>query len=275
MFRVFGETFDLMKVSYNVLSRDHELLIFPAAALGSVLTVLAFTVLVGSGTGALTGAADVPYSIDSFMLGAGFLLGSTVITIFFNAALVAGALERLRGGNPTVRSSLRAAAQRLPQLLAWALLSTIVAVLLRALRGRRSGAGWLTVTLADFLGGIGWSLATFFVVPIVVSEGAWPFPALRRSAGLLRETWGQQLTGGFAFGLLDFAVWVAGGTLAFLFFQVHPFLGLWVGLPALVLLRAAVGALEGVFKAALYDFANGAIPDGFNVAALEGAYREA
>ncbi len=273
MFATIGHTFELMKMSWRVLMLDRELILFPIMSGIAVLALVAVMAGIGLSVGtfdraAAEGAEESLGLVDA-VLGLVFVFVSSALVIFFNAALVAAALERLRGGDPNVGSGLRAASARLPQILAWALISVIVSIILQALRERGGIAG----QIASMIGGVAWGLATFFVIPVLVAEGVGPVEAIKRSAGLLGRTWGRQVTASFGFMLFSIlAVIVAVIPAAILFF-VHPILGVAVGVPLVALAIGTVSALEGIFKAALYDFANGETPHGFDRATLANAYR--
>ena len=273
MFRTIGHTIELMKMSWRVLMLDRELLLFPLMAGASLLVLIAAAAAAGGAAGtfgrlAADGGGSSVTGADA-AIGLAFAFGASAIVIFFNSALVAAALERLRGGDPDVGSGLRAAAARLPQILAWALISVIVTAILQALRERGGIAG----AVAAMIGGVAWGLATFFVIPVLVAEGVGPIEAIRRSASLLRETWGRQVASNFGFGVLGLAAVLAGVAAGALLFLVHPVLGMAAGVTVAALGLGAVQALEGVFKAALYDYARGHEPHGFDRATLGGAYR--
>ena len=272
MFRTIGHTFELMKMSWRVLMLDRELILFPIMS-GAALLVLSPLMLgLAGATGTLDrldeGSSESLGAIDA-IIGAVFVFLSSAIVIFFNAALVAAALERLRGGDPNIASGLRAASARLPQIIAWALITVVVSMVLQALRER----GGIGGAIAAAIGGVAWSLATFFVIPVLVAEGVGPIEAIKRSAGLLRGTWGNQVTANFGFMLIGLVAVVIAVLPAALLFFVHPLLGIAVGVPLVALALGAVQALEGVFKAALYDYARGDTPHGFDRETLAGAYR--
>lgn len=271
MFATIGHTFKLMKMSWQVLMLDRELIFFPLLAGISVLILALIFIVIGDSTGTIDTLSSnkSQKSIADYILPAVFIFLSSASVIFFNAALVAAALERLRGGDPNIRSGLRAAAAHLPQILAWALISVIVTMLLAALR-RRGGAGG---QIAAWLGGAAWGLATFFVIPVLVSEGVGPIESIKRSAGLFRKTWGRQATSEFGFGILMIGALLIALLPSFLLFLIHPVLGIAAGVPLVAIAVGTVQALQGIFKAALYDYANGHQPHGFDRATLEGAYR--
>jgi hypothetical protein len=95
-------------------------------------------------------------------------------------------------------------------------------------------------------------------LPVLVAEDVGPAEALQRSADLFRETWGEEVTGGFSFGLIF--------TLLALPAIALPFLGNYLGttgaLPGVALavfywlaLAIVSAAVQGIFVAALYRHA--------------------
>src|SRR5208283_1081588 len=47
--------------------------------------------------------------------------------------------------------------------------------------------------LVAFIGGLSWSLATFFVMPLLVFERTDVITSVKRSAELMKRTWGEQV----------------------------------------------------------------------------------
>ena len=277
MFRTIGHTFQLMKLSWRVLMKDRELILFPVFAGLSVIVAALVFLAIASGTGtldrmdALTGSSDSESeaNIADAILGIAFFFVATSITIFFNSALIAAALERLRGGDPNVGSGLRAASKHIPAILAWAVISVVVALLLRALR-QRGGIGG---QIASMIGGVAWAYATFFVIPVLVAEGLGPIDAIKRSGSLFRKSWGRQAAASFGFGLVYVVAVLIAVIPAAILFLVSPVLAVIVGVPLVAMAIGTVQALEGIFKAALYEFANGESPLEFDRETLESAYR--
>jgi tetrahydromethanopterin S-methyltransferase subunit E len=103
--------------------------------------------------------------------------------------------------------------------------------------------------------GLAWTLASFLVVPILAFEEAGPFEALRRSAELFRKTWGEQVAGGFSFGLIFFLLALPGVLLPLIGQALTGPPGLIVGVVLLVLyivlLSVVSSATRGIFVAAL------------------------
>jgi hypothetical protein len=135
-----------------------------------------------------------------------------------------------------------------------------VGLVLQALRERGGAAG----AIVSLIGNMAWGLITFLVVPILVVEGVGPIEAIKRSASLLRKTWGEQIVGNFSIGLVIglafLVVAVLGGLGVFALFNLAMALGVVsaVILVAGLILLALVGStLSGIFNIALYRYAVG------------------
>jgi hypothetical protein len=127
--------------------------------------------------------------------------------------------------------------------------------------------------LAIGLVGGAWAYMTFFVIPVLVAEGIGPIDAIKRSGSLVRETWGRQAASSFGFGIVYLIAGVVAVVPAVLLFAVSPVLGIIVGAITIPIAIGTVQAMEGIFKAALYEFALGESPLEFDSKTLSGAYR--
>jgi len=258
VFERFRRSVELTKASLAVLRADRELLIYPLISfVGVALVSISFAVpfLV---TGAFTRTTES--GVDPVTLALGFAYYVVIYTVifFFNTALVGAAMIRLDGGNPTLSDGFRIAASRLPAIIGYAALAATVGMVLRAISERVGLLGQLVVGLIGFA----WNVATFLVVPVLVVEGVGPVEAIKRSAGLLRKTWGEQLIGnvgiGLVFGLLTLGVFIVGGLLVALLASISGLLALVavVALIVAVAILALVGsAVGGIFTASLYRYA--------------------
>ena len=277
MFRTIGHTIELMKMSWRVLMQDRELVLFPVMSGAVLIVTMGVFFLVASATGTLTRleAAETAggtsgLNVFDYALGGVALFASYFISIFFNSALVAAALERLRGGNPNVAVGLNHATKRLHAIFGWALIAATVGLILSILRDRTDN--FLGRLLLSFIGGA-WAVVTFFVVPVLVAEDLGPIQAIKRSGSLLRETWGRQVAASFGFGIV-YVVGILGAVAAAaVLFFIHPIVGFIGGALLFTLVLGVVAAMEGIFKAALYEFAKGETPLGFDRNTLSSAYR--
>ena len=125
------------------------------------------------------------------VLVAGAALGVVgFVTQLTTGAVVGAAVLRAEGTTPTLRRALGLAWSRRRQILAWALVSTVVGILMRMLE--RIGIGGVVAALTL---NIGWAAATVFSMPVVITEGTMPVATVRRSARLLRDNFGTTFFG--------------------------------------------------------------------------------
>ncbi len=273
MFVTIRHTFELMKMSWRVLMKDRELILFPIFAGITLLITIGIFAAIASTTGTLERMDEQVTEEAQFIdmvLALGLYISGYFIVIFFNAALIAAALERLRGGDPNVSSGLRAATTRLPQILGWAIIAAIVGLILQIARNRTDN--FLGRLALSMVGGI-WAYMTFFVVPVLVAEGIGPIEAIKRSGAMFRRSWGRQFAASFGFGLVYIVACLVSFLPAAAIFAVSPIAGIFSGVLLVGLAFSSVQALEGIFKAALYEYSNGETPQGFDRTTLSGAYR--
>jgi hypothetical protein len=271
-------SWQLVKSSWGVLRSDKELLLFPVAS-GIVMSValgVLFLVWLGSG-GFDRLDGDGLGVLDLVLLYLLYFVISTV-GVFFNAALIAAANIRLEGGDPTLADGFRVAISHLPAILGWAAIAATVGLLLSALRERGGAIG----AVISLLGNMAWALVTFLVVPVLVIEGVGPIEAIKRSAGLLRKTWGEQIVGNFSIGLVTGLAFVAalvlGGIVVFALLGLSEVLGI-IGavilVVGLIILGLIGSTLSGIFNIALYRYATGKDADAFFPReTLAGAFRD-
>ncbi len=261
MFDRIRDSWELVKASANVLQADKELIVFPIVSSLALLFV--------------TATFALPFMLsglfDSFMAGETRVFGFVVLFVFYlvqyfviifsNTALVGAAMIRLDGGDPTLSDGFQIAWERVSTILGYAAISATVGVILRSLSNRDS---WLSRIAASVVG-LAWNLATFLVVPVLVIENVGPIEALKRSAYLLKETWGEQIIGNFSIGLIS-------GLITFiviLFNIVFAVLAISLDLVALAILVVAMSVigliilslitstLTGIYTAAVYRHAAG------------------
>jgi hypothetical protein len=277
-------TWELMKASWRVLMRDKALLLFPVVSGVACFLVLLTFVVPALGLGA-AGQGNLfrgQGGVLGYVLLFCYYLCNFFVVFFFNAALVEFVVTRMHGGEPSIGASLRAAAACMPQIAAWAVVSSTVGVVLKALEGRAGLLGRLVVSLV----GVAWTLVTYFVVPIIVVERKGALEAVGDSKDLLARTWGRQIVSGLGFGLLGFlltipAVAIIIAAIAGVAISQGHYAGGWGSLAIaavlyLVALTIVLSALRAIFGVVLYMFAKtGSAPEGFDAAALRGAIQPA
>ena len=276
MFASIGHTFSLIRQSWGVLMQDRRLILFPIMGAVALLLLVGVFAGVAATTGSLdrldtiAGGGETEATAADMVLSGVMLAASYFIVMFFNAALIATAMERLKGRPASIGYGIAKASSHAPAILGWAIIAATVGLILNALRERTDGfLGQIALSIA---GGV-WAYMTFFVVPVLIVEGLGPIAAIKRSGALLKGTWGNQVTANFGFMFLYIGAALVAFLPAALLFTVSPVLGLTVGVALIALAMGTVQALEGIFKAALYDFATGSTPMGFEQSDMRSAYR--
>ena len=263
MFERFSRSWALIKASATVLQKDKELLVFPAVSSVAALLVAASFLgpLIWWSMGHPEAFERDEMSPIWYVWMFAFYLTQYFVIFFFNTALVGAASMRLEGHDPTVADGLRIAWSKVGTILGYAAIAATVGLILRAIEQR---AGWLGKWIAGLFGAA-WTVATFMVVPVLVHRDIGPLEAVKESALLLKQTWGENLIGqggvGLIFMLMQVGLWMLFGFLAFTALASQS-IGLFVsmlviGFICTLLLALLQAALSGIYAAALYRYATG------------------
>ena len=259
-----GRSFQLVGQSYRVLMQDKELMLLPLIS-GAVIAVAVALIVVGFGVDSLKLQQRGPeLYLPVFLL----YVITYAIGIFFQAAVIAGATERMRGGDPTIGSALSAAASRIGSIVMWAIVAATVGMILRAIHERLGFVGRIIVSLI----GAAWSLATFFVVPVLVLEQENVRESFWRSVEVFKKTWGETVVGGINLGVAAFCAWVT-------LIAITGLLAMAIGTAAIFLFAAGAvflmvffSALQGIYVASLYRYATQGQTEGFDKVIFDQAF---
>lgn len=285
MFERIANGWQLTQQSWRVLMLDKKLLLFPLISGVACLFVMAsFAIpLWASGYQAVLmdegvdGIGQTQQIIGYVVLFAYYFVNYFVI-VFFNSGLIACAVIRFKGGNPTVADGFSAALARLPQIAGWALVAATVGVILKMIESRSERVGQIVASLL----GMAWSAVTYFVVPVIVVEKTGPIDAAKRSLQVLKKTWGEALVANFGIGIIIFlATLVAliplvSGVVAIATGAVWlGIIGVVVGIVALLLVSLIGSALNTIIIGALYLYAaEGTAPRQFDDDLLRHAFSQ-
>ncbi|PYU78501.1 MAG: hypothetical protein DMG51_18685 [Acidobacteria bacterium] len=259
----FSRSWELVKQSFTILRSDKQLMLFPVLSAVSCFVVTAviatggaFLLLPARAAAIAAGERFNPNQSPMFLLGMFTLyVVNYFVIVFFNVALVAVANSRLMGGSWTFKDGLELAWERKGTILEWALVAATVGVLLRTLEERLGLMGRLIMRII----GIAWTLACYFVVPVLAFEDLTPIDALKRSSKLFRDTWGEKVIGGFSLSMVSLVLMLPGIGLPIAAAFLAGINGMMVGLILMVLyflvLSVFMSAVGGIFNAALYRYA--------------------
>lgn len=200
------------------------------------------------------------------------------VVIFFNSALVACAHDALQGRPTTPQDGIRAAARKLPQILLWSLIASTVGMILRKISEETGVIG----SIISGLIGLVWNVAVFFVVPVLVIDNEKPIEAIKTSAGMIKQTWGERLILGVG---LSLAIGAASlvllipffGAIALAIAEMYVFAIVLVVFCVLMGIGIAIvgSAMTTIHQTALYVYCrSGESPAAFSPGLLQGAFAE-
>ncbi len=260
-----------------MLRSNPSLSIFPVlAALFTIIASTPFVIAIAVSSGMQD--KHPVFGPLHYALTFGMYFLNYLIVIYFNSALVACAHASLQGQPTSLNYGMHQANQRLPQIVGWALIASTVGTILRAI-SERSG---LVGAIVSGIVGLVWNVAVFFVLPLLVIEKKGPVVALKESAKMLKQTWGERIILGAGMGTVTVLFALVGlipvsvGIACFI--AGHPALGLAaLGVAVLywILLTVVVSSLSMIFQTALFMYCRtGQAPAGFSNESVQSAFRE-
>jgi Family of unknown function (DUF6159) len=249
--------------SLKVLRANKQLVIFPIlSGISLVLILGSFVTIVLAGAGWDIDQVKVS---DNNMLGYVFLflyyLVNYFIVVFFNMALVHCTHLYFKGEEVSVEAGIRFSMSRIGAIFAWSMFAATVGMILRLLSENLGTIGKIIIGLI----GVVWSIATFFVVPVIAYENLGPIDAFKRSADMMRQKWGERIGAGFSFGLISFIGFLVAGVGLFLVGAIFNLvIGVVLAVLGVLLVSAIVSAARTIFISAVYHNITGDPVEHFN-----------
>jgi len=274
-----SRSFLLVKESFSVLKKDKEIMWFPIlSSITTLLLLLSFIIPVYTVTNSQPGNfLDSSWFYLLFFI---YYLLSYFVVIFFNTGLITCANIRLNGGDPTFSDGFKNAKRHVAKIFIWALISATIGIILKTISEKSNLLGRVVIAII----GMAWSLLTFFVVPVMIFENISVVESIKKSSHLFKKTWGENVVGQFSMGFFFFILALIGliPMAILIFFLASSAVSFIVILPVaalllmyLVLLGIISSSLNGIFVAALYNYANsGKIPSSYSREVIESAFKE-
>jgi hypothetical protein len=272
----FGRGWTLAKESWAVVRADRSLALFPVVT--GVCALVVAAVFFGAGAGIGTAANSFWAALPFLVVGAYLII---VIGQFCAVALAACATRALDGADTSFSEGIAAARGRLGAILGWAALQLLVGAAISALQALlREAGGQLVSAIVGGLANFAWTVATFFVVPVIALEGLGPKAAVERSVAVVRERWGEGVVGSatiggavFLVGILPGALLVAGGVALTGSTAALGAVVIAAGVVVLVIAGLVQATLSAVFRVALFRYATtGDVVGRFTNDQLAGAF---
>jgi hypothetical protein len=231
--------------------------------LSGFLSIIAFVALLSitGGLGMITGSEDITKT--SLMLGTFFgYMVAAIITVFWNAAIVASAYLRLTTGtNPSFSYGIGRAWECRNQIFVWGLVSGTVGIIIQFFEGMARSdnpAVAITGSIARIFLSVAWWMTTFFVVPMIVLDKMEVGECMKESPELFEKTWGEDVGMSATTGILNFLV-ILLVVLLCLPFMLFGQIGMGIGI-GLMIIGIGLSALffstvEAVNRAGLFYYA--------------------
>jgi uncharacterized membrane protein YeaQ/YmgE (transglycosylase-associated protein family) len=201
------------------------------------------------------------------------MFGFTFTNVAFNHELI----KAFSGDRVSLRRGFAFALSRIKAIVLWSLLAGLVGMLIEKLSDR---FGFIGRVIVGVTGGTIWSVASVFVIPIMIrEESANPFTLLRESTALIKRTWKGVFVAGFAGFGLEWLLIVASAAVFLLVFGAYVALSIavpWLGfamIGGMLVASLPVVIFNSIFRCALYIYASeGAVPAPYDPALMDGAW---
>jgi hypothetical protein len=294
----------LLKSSLAIIGRNKQLLVFPITIFVCTIVIMLFFLappvlrptghsylsvehwqiinhsLFQKGIDGAGGHSQITFTPAAMAYLAFLYFVSMFIATFCNVAFYHEILAALSGQSVSILRGVKFACTKWASILMWTLFAGIVGLIIKAIEQRLALVGRLIAKLL----GVAWSIAAVFVIPVIVRDDKNPNPiaVLKKSAGILRQTWGEALIGyvGLAFAntliLLGSVLSLAGAVV--LSIVVHNFWIIGVAgviwLMALVAWSYLVSVAGHVYRGALYLYAaEGIVAEPYSREMLDRAWK--
>ena len=253
--------FRITKLGIHVVKADPELMVYLLfSGIMSVLSfgaVLTFTgglgFVIGNDEG-FEGGVAVGTFISYFIV--------SVITVFWNAAIIASAYERMTTGrNPSFSYGIKQAMKCFPQILIWGLISGTVGVIISFFEAMADSDNIVVAIIGRIISimiSVAWWMTTFFVVPMIVLEKNGVFESMGKSPELFERTWGENIVASAGTGIINFIVILTIIVVClplFIFGEIGAALAFILIVIGIAISRLFFTACDAVNKASMYYYA--------------------
>ena len=241
--------------SFSVLKENRQLILFPIlSGLSMILIITTFVLALFASSGWEIEALRDRGTVVNYVILFLYYVVNYFIVVFFNTALIHCTHLYFQGEKPTIGQGLRFSLQRIGVIFSWAVFAATVGMILRLIQERLGSIGKI-ITGAI---GIVWSIATFFVLPVIAYENLGPLAAFKRSAALMKEKWGESIGATFSFGIVQLlgVMLLAIPSLA-LGWLIHPLVGAALFILGFFAITVIMSAAKVIFVSAVYHQING------------------
>ena len=256
--------------SFKVLRANKQLIIFPILSGLSLLLVFAsfFLALLGMSDWKLANI-DAPGEALSYLVLFGYYIFNYFVIVFFNMALIHCCSLYYKGEEVTIRKGIDFSMSRIGKIFLWAVLAGSVGAILKIIQ---ENAGWLGKIITGLIGVV-WSIATFFVVPVIAYENLGPIDALKESAKMMKQKWGEGLGAGFSFGIINLIGTLMAFAIGFIVYEtINPIAGIALGVLLVLGIATVLSAAKTIFISSIYHNITGDPVEHYNQQFVDGLF---
>ena len=258
--------------SFKILKANKQLIIFP------VLSGISLLLLIGSFFTAIYAASGWNFDnlngtspVINYLVMFLFYVVNYFIVVFFNMALIHCTHLYFKGEEVTVQKGLQFSMSRLGVIFSWAIFAATVGTILRAIQENSGALGKIITGIV----GIVWSVATFFVVPVIAYEKLGPIDAFKRSSQLMKQKWGESLGATFSFSIIQLlAMFLLAIPLFAIGALIHPLAGVALAIPGAFIILAVMSAAQTIFVSAVYHDVTGDPTEHFNRQMIDNLFQK-
>ncbi len=238
--------------SFKVLRENKSLVLFPIlSSISLILIVASFCTAVVAANGWNIENIDIepPSKAEAYLYSFIYYIVNYFVVVFFNMALVHCTKLYFQGEKPTIRQGIQFSLSRIGTIFSWAIFAATIGTILKAIQEESGLVGKIITGII----GIVWSIATFFVVPVIAYENLGPIAAVKRSSQIMKEKWGESLVAGFSFGLINFIAMIVVAIPLFLVGSIYnPIAGIILAVLGVFIVLSILSAAHTVFVSAVY-----------------------
>lgn len=182
----FSNGWTIAKNSFKVLRENRQLIVFPILSGISIILIFAsfFTVVLGIAGWKVDNMHDLG-TVGSYVFLFVFYIINYFVIVFFNMALIHCTSLYFKGEELTIRKGMEFSMSRIGSIFAWAVFAGTIGAGLKIIQENVGSLGKIITGII----GVVWSVATFFVVPVIAYENLGPVGAFKKSANLMKEKW--------------------------------------------------------------------------------------
>jgi hypothetical protein len=245
----------LMKGSWKILMNDKTLLWFSFFwGLALALFIASFALQYFLGMGIFSGNLPIPTQKFVVWLGLTFFLGGLLMA-YTLTGMIFSVYAKLEGQPISVRESFFKATGTVRSTISW--ISVVAAGYTLSFVIINIFANTVSVLAVAAIILIVLSIATMYVIPVLVLEGTDLITALQESLSMFKKTWCETVIG-VGIIVLIYLVLETGGIFMIAFFSQNLQV-LWLGLAVLFLALGVfitiAGTVNGIFLMGLYSYA--------------------